>query len=194
MSKRDDILTTAERLFDRQGFHGTGIDQIVREAGVTPRTLYRHFPSKEQLVVEVLQQREERFLGRLEHGLDPDAGTEPDRASLFAELESWFSEESDRGCLFLRALAEYGHKDAEITRRVLRHKQRGLEHLYARLEDSHNSPDELRDKAEGLMLIMEGAVALAPVIGGSDAARRARRLADRLLANPPRTDLDRRGA
>ncbi len=62
MSKAQDILNTAERLFDYQGFHATGIDQIVREAEVTPRTLYRHFHSKEQLILKVLEERELRFL------------------------------------------------------------------------------------------------------------------------------------
>lgn len=186
MSKRDDILTTAEQLFYQQGFHATGIDQIVREAGVTPRTLYRHFPSKEQLIIEVLQQREARFLGRLEQCLEEGAVTAPGWMSIFDELERWFAQEGDKGCLFLRALGEYGHKDADITQRVLAHKQRGLEYLYARLDE--DSPDELRDKAESLMLIMEGAVARAPVIGGASAARCARLLADRLLANSPDTD------
>ena len=183
MSKRDDILTTAERLFNQQGFHATGIDQIVREAGVTPRTLYRHFPSKEQLIIDVLQQREARFLGRIEHCLNDGTGAAPDWMSIFAELESWFAQEGNKGCLFLRALAEYGHKDAGITQHVLAHKQRGLESLYTGLDE--RSLDELRDKAESLMLIMEGAVARAPIIGGAAAARCARRLAARLLADSP---------
>lgn len=191
MSKRDDILTTAGRLFNEQGFHATGIDQIVREAGVTPRTLYRQFSSKEQLIIAVLQQREARFLGRLEQCLDDGAGTAPDWTAIFAELESWFAQEGNKGCLFLRALAEYGHKDADITQHVLAHKQRGLEYLYARLDE--RSSDELRDKAESLMLIMEGAVARAPVIGGAAAARCARLLAARLVKDSPsRTDNTRR--
>ena len=65
-TKQLDILNTAERLFDRQGFHATGVDQIVREANVTPRTLYRHFASKEQLILDVLAHRESRFLHKLE--------------------------------------------------------------------------------------------------------------------------------
>lgn len=184
MSKRDDILNTAEHLFNRQGFHATGIDQIVREAGVTPRTLYRHFPSKERLVLEVLQQREARFLALLETCRADQADGNPDWTPLFAELESWFAQEGSEGCLFLRALAEYGHKDDDIAQSVHAHKQRGLEYLCAQLDES--SPD-LRDKAESVMLIMEGAVALAPIIGGAAAARRARLLAERLLATSPGT-------
>ncbi|NHI01702.1 TetR/AcrR family transcriptional regulator [Oceanimonas sp. MB9] len=177
MSKRDDILNTAERLFYRQGFHGTGIDQIVREAGVTPRTLYRHFPSKEQLVIAVLQQRETRFLSRLTRSAD-DA--RDDCLAIFDELEQWFAQEGEKGCLFLRALGEYSHKDTTITELALTHKRRELECLCRQLDD--DTPERLRDRAESLMLILEGAVSRAPVIGGAAAAQQARQLAARLLA------------
>lgn len=186
MSKRHDILSTAEGLFYSQGFHATGIDQIVREAGVTPRTLYRHFPSKEHLVLDVLHQREARLEQRLEACLGSRSDAPPlDWGGLFDELESWFAEEGDKGCLFLHALAEYSHKGDEITRSVLAHKQRWLEFLGHRL--SKSLPTDYRDTSESLMLIMEGAVALAPVIGGAPAARRARMLAARLLADLPIT-------
>lgn len=110
MNKRDKILATAERLFNQQGFHATGIDQIVRVAGATPRTLYRHFPTKEHLIIEVLQEREKRFQRQIQRHVSGETGL----ASLFAELEPWFAQEGDKGCLYLRALAEYGHKDAGI--------------------------------------------------------------------------------
>lgn len=186
VSKGEDIVTTAERLFNQQGFHATGIDQVVREAGVTPRTLYRHFPSKERLILEVLQRRGERFLGRLERCVDEGAASEPAWMSILGELEAWFVEEGDRGCLFLRALGEHGHEDADITQHVLAHKQRGLASLSTRLDAC--SPEDRADRAEGLMLIIEGAVARAPVIGGAAAVRSARLLAARLLADPERAD------
>ncbi|MFH4337680.1 helix-turn-helix domain-containing protein, partial [Acinetobacter baumannii] len=99
MSKAQDILNTAERLFDYQGFHATGIDQIVREAEVTPRTLYRHFHSKEQLILKVLEERELRFFRKLQQCIENKENSIPNWVAVFNELENWFTEESDRGCL-----------------------------------------------------------------------------------------------
>lgn len=175
MSKCDQVLATAERLFNQQGFHATGIDQIVREAGATPRTLYRYFPTKEHLIIEVLQEREKRFLGQIQQHTSDETGL----TSLFAELEKWFAQEGGKGCLYLRALAEYGHKDTGVADCALLHKQRELESLCSRF--SGGTPEEICDKAENLMLIMEGAVARAPVIGGAAAAQRARLLAMRVF-------------
>ena len=180
MSKHNDILITAERLFDHQGFHSTGIDQIVREAGVTPRTLYRHFSSKEQLILSVLEQRELRFLQRLETMLQ-HSDDAPFWNLVFAELEDWFMQEGDQGCLFLRALAEYSHKDQEITQCVLRHKQRTL--AFLKEQFAKYPEDPFKDQAENLMLIMEGAVALAPVIGGQAAVSHARQLAQHIFSS-----------
>ncbi|WP_119690353.1 TetR/AcrR family transcriptional regulator [Acinetobacter soli] len=182
MSKAQDILSTAERLFDYQGFHATGIDQIVREAQVTPRTLYRHFHSKEHLILKVLEEREFRFFKKLCESIENKANSTPDWIAIFHELENWFTEESDRGCLFLRALAEYRHKENEIVQTVLIHKQRTLDFLMDQF--AKTSSDHFKDKAESLMLIVEGAVALAPVIGGKTAIQRASKLAQQVLQQP----------
>lgn len=179
MSKAQDILNTAERLFDYQGFHATGIDQIVREAEVTPRTLYRHFHSKEQLILKVLEERELRFFRKLQQCIENKENSIPNWVAVFNELENWFTEESGRGCLFLRALAEYRHKETEIVQTVLIHKQRTLDFLMGQF--AKTSSDHFKDRAESLMLIIEGAVALAPVIGGKAAIQRASKLAHQLL-------------
>lgn len=180
MSKVNDILNTAERLFDLQGFHSTGIDQIVKEASVTPRTLYRHFHSKEDLVLAVLEQREMRFLKQLEQKLDEYKFNAPLWSLIISELEKWFSLESSNGCLFLRALAEFSYKDAKIEQRVLLHKQRTFE-LFKKIFEKE-FPDQFTEKAEILIFIIEGATALAPIIGGKAAIQRANALALQLLA------------
>lgn len=181
MTKQNDILSTAERLFDQQGFHATGIDQIVREAGVTPRTLYRYFVSKEELILEVLEQREIRYLKKLHEIIYHPVNTSPNWIQIFSELENWFTQESDKGCLFLRVLAEYQHKDMRIVRRVILHKERTLavfKELFFQM-----TTEEFKDKAESLMLIIEGAVALAPVIGGKAAVTKARQLAQHIFTD-----------
>jgi AcrR family transcriptional regulator len=64
--KRQHIVATAYALFKKHGFHATGIDRIIAEAKVAKMTMYRHFPSKDGLIVEVLDWRSERFARQLD--------------------------------------------------------------------------------------------------------------------------------
>ncbi len=75
--KRDLVIETAYRLFKRDGFHATGIDRIIAEAGVAKMTMYRYFPSKEELIVAVLAWRAARFGEQLDRAV-PRGGT-PDK-------------------------------------------------------------------------------------------------------------------
>ena len=59
MAARERILTTAYRLFTRRGIRAVGTDEVIAQSGVAKATLYRHFPSKNDLVLAVLQRREE---------------------------------------------------------------------------------------------------------------------------------------
>ena len=61
VSRRDELVETALDLFYRNGFHATGIDRILAEAGVAKMTLYKHFRSKDDLIVAALERRDERF-------------------------------------------------------------------------------------------------------------------------------------
>ena len=64
-NKRDLLLGTAERLFYTEGYHATGIDRILSESGVAKMTLYKHFISKEELILAVLDARQQPMLARL---------------------------------------------------------------------------------------------------------------------------------
>ncbi len=180
MSKREDILVAAERLFYRDGFHTTGIDRIVTEAGVTPRTLYRHFRSKTELVHSVLVRREERFMQAFDAALNAEAANEQERwVRLFTAMESWFNGDNGFGCMFLKALGEYAAHDESITGFVISHKQRILQNIRQRTRG--NPAAATSGLAEELMLLIEGATAMAPVIGGRAAARHGADAARRLF-------------
>ena len=68
--KRQQLMTTAYRLFNRHGFHANGIDRIWAEAGSTKRTLYRHFPTKDALIEAVLMARDAEFFALLDARMD----------------------------------------------------------------------------------------------------------------------------
>lgn len=79
------------------------------------------------MILKVLEERELRFFRKLQQCIENKENSIPNWVAVFNELENWFTEESDRGCLFLRALAEYRHKETEIVQTVLIHKQRTLD-------------------------------------------------------------------
>src|SRR5690349_24992420 len=99
-------LTAAGRLFYERGIHAVGVDLIAAEAGVTKKTLYDRFGSKEQIVVEYLADRDERWREFLFDRLD--AVTEPVARVLavFDASRDWAAEHSPRGCGMVNAHAE----------------------------------------------------------------------------------------
>ena len=110
-SARDRILATAHALFYRDGIRATGVDRLIAESGVAKLTFYRHFASKDVLVLEFLDFRHRRWmawfidaLGR--HGADgPAAGRE--RLLLLADvLAEWVAQPDFRGCAFINSVVE----------------------------------------------------------------------------------------
>lgn len=181
MSKSGDILTAAEAILYRDGFHATGVDRLVEAAGTTPRTLYRHFRSKEGLVRAVLERREARYLEHLQTARPREAGDQ-DRAvlALFDAHGAWLTNGGARGCMFSKAHGEYGTHDAAIADLALAHKRRVLDIMRDRVTEAGLSRTGCL--AERLLLLMEGATALAPVLGAERAATQARATAGQLLA------------
>lgn len=173
MSKSEQILEAAEAVLYREGFHASGVDRLVAAAGVTPRTLYRHFRSKDDLVRAVLERREARYLAWLEQGVARHTERHGDPLlAVFDALGEWLAAESDQGCIFLKALGEYGAHQPAIGRFAVAHKQRMLAWLRARVAESGLDP--AGGLPERLALLMEGATALAPVLGPGPACDEAR--------------------
>jgi len=65
LNKRDQLIEKAQELFYREGYHATGIDRILAESGVAKMTLYKHFKSKEELILAVLETRHRTMIERL---------------------------------------------------------------------------------------------------------------------------------
>lgn len=154
MTTRDRIVEAAEGVFDRQGFAGTGIDQITDAAGVSSRTLYKHLSSKTGLIAAVLDRRGQRFTVAFEARTSDE---------LFSALAGWVRANGARGCLFLRALGEDGHAQPPIAaaaaeyRRQLHGLIRGVvAHELGRADDA---------LAEQLLVLFEGATAAASYRG-----------------------------
>ncbi len=179
-SRRDHLVDTAVKLFCRDGFHATGIDKILAEAGVAKMTLYKHFKSKEELILAALRRADEEFRNWFMREVERRGRTPQERLlAIFDALAERCGDPSYRGCPFINASAEYSGRDDPIH--ALAAESKRLTCSYIR-ELAHAAG--ARDSAElagQLMLLMEGAIVLAHVTCEPGATRRARDSAEVLV-------------
>ena len=175
------LLDTADRLFYREGFRAVGIDRLIAEAGVAKMTLYTYFPSKDDLIVAVLQYREAQVLAFFRAAMARHAPrtTDPLRA-FFAALKEWFESPGFRGCAFQNAAVELADPAHAGTQFVRDHKRRFADLLRGLLEEAAGQGAVQLTPA--LALLVEGAIVTALIHGTSDAAEVARDAALQLVA------------
>jgi AcrR family transcriptional regulator len=178
---RERILETAYALFSRHGVRSTGIDRIVAESRVAKMTLYRHFPSKEHLVVAFLELREQRWTREwLEAEIERVSAQPPPQGTiaLFDVLDDWLRRSDYEGCSFINTLLEFSDPDELPHREAVRH----LEIIRQLLEDyaesaGLNDPEAFSYQ---MQILMMGAIVSASR-GDLEAAQRARVVAEAFL-------------
>ncbi|MFJ8193624.1 TetR/AcrR family transcriptional regulator [Streptomyces sp. NPDC096094] len=128
------VLEAAERLFYERGIHAVGVDLIAAEAGVTKKTLYDRFGSKEQIVVEYLAARDERWREMLADRLEAASGQGPAARVLavFEASRAWAAEYGAKGCSMINAHAEISDP-AHPAYPVITGQKRWMLDLFARL-------------------------------------------------------------
>jgi AcrR family transcriptional regulator len=179
--KRRHVVETAYALFKRGGFHATGIDRIIAEAEVAKMTMYRHFPSKDDLIVEVLDYRARRFDRQLDRLADAAATPKQKIATIFDWYGRWFHSTDFHGCLFAHALAEFGNPEHPVFKAVAAQKNGLRRRMQSILEDMM-PPDRATDAAAALLMLIEGATLMAEMGQGDTAIRDARKAAFSIIA------------
>lgn len=167
MNIEQQIVSAAERTFDRHGFTASGMDRLTAAANVSSRTLYKHLGNKNRLMAAALAHRRERFF----RAFDVDSVD-----ALFGRLADWSEAEGARGCLFLRALGDTGAAVDEIASEVEIYRE-NLRELITDLVEKDAGPS---DAADAVLVLFEGAVAVASY-RGPDAVEAARSAAAALL-------------
>ncbi|HCA88699.1 MAG TPA: TetR family transcriptional regulator [Streptomyces sp.] len=169
-------LAAAERLFYERGIHAVGVDLIAAEAGVTKKTLYDRFGSKEQIVVEYLAARDERWRARLADRLDADRAPADRILTVFDASKSWMTEHASKGCSMVNAHAEISDP-AHPAYAVITGQKQWMLILFTDLarESGAADPDRL---GRALMLLHEGALVADglnifpdPITGAREEAR-----------------------
>jgi AcrR family transcriptional regulator len=177
---RQRILETADRLFYQDGIRAVGIDRIIAEAEVAKMSLYKHFPSKDDLVLAVLLFREEGTLEFFRSAIERHGkkAKSPLRA-FFAALKEWFATPGFRGCPFQNAAAELADPAHPSTEFVRGHKQRFSEFLRGLVAETVGKAGA--KVAPAVAILVEGAVVTAVIQGKPDAADVARDAALKLV-------------
>ena len=177
---RDRLIDTAIALFNRHGFHATGVDRIVAVARVAKKTLYAHFPSKEDLILAALSRKRAAFSGKFL----PDVLAVSDQPrerllALFEFAKSWFNDPDFFGCIFVNASAEYSEPGHPINTcaREFKTLLRGFAREQAELGGAAD-PETLADQ---IALLFEGATTVAQVSARPDAATTAKTIATLLV-------------
>ncbi|MEU6267178.1 TetR/AcrR family transcriptional regulator [Saccharopolyspora shandongensis] len=172
------ILDVAAELFYSRGINAVGVDTIAAESGVTKRTLYDRFGSKDGLLVTYLKTRDRRWRELVEARLD--AETDPVRRALvpFDVLPEWLPQ-SSRGCSFVNAFAELPEPDHPGRQLIVAEKQ-WLRDLFRNLlaETGAKNPEDL---AVQLLSLHEGAIVSYSIAGESAAASITRAAAEALV-------------
>ncbi|PZM77478.1 MAG: TetR/AcrR family transcriptional regulator [Candidatus Melainabacteria bacterium] len=179
-AKREHLVETAQRLFSKHGYHGTGIDMILKESGVAKKTLYYHFQSKEELIVEVLRRYDEQFSLMVDSKVKQMAdGPRGRLLAIFDVAQEWFSDKNFYGCMFINAIGEYSNTDSSIRDACKGFKERMRQYMECFcIEAGSGQPKEL---SEQLALLLEGSIVTAQVSQKPNAAEIAKKTAKLLL-------------
>ncbi|MEW1736339.1 TetR family transcriptional regulator [Nocardia beijingensis] len=174
------LLTTAEELFYAEGIRAVGLDRLLQASGVGRASFYRHFASKDDLVVAVLEDRDRRWLDWLRESVEQTGDPAARPLAVFDALAQRFARKDFRGCAFINTMVEVADRESAAHQVADRHKRRVIEYLDELLTEAQRSDaDEL---AAELALLVDGAIVTAVREGTPEAASRARAIAERLLA------------
>jgi AcrR family transcriptional regulator len=156
MEKKNQLLHAAWQIFNQQGLHATGVEQLREALGISKKTLYRYFASKEQLINAVLEYRDQFFLTRLQEFMQGHQGQSA-MLSYLDFLQQWVQQEDYCGCSFINACAEFSDAHSLPHRIAKQHKAK-----IATILATHAIP---APQLSQLMIIGEGLIVSCQVSG-----------------------------
>ncbi|MFC5804325.1 TetR/AcrR family transcriptional regulator [Streptomyces formicae] len=175
---REALLDAAEKLFYEQGIQAVGMDEIRAASGLPLKRIYRFFATKEDLVVAMLQRRDQRWRGNLAAHVEQVPDPRERVLAIFDWLAEWFAEPGFRGCAWINAHGELGPTSEAVQAEVRSHKQAFHDQITAW---AHATGLPV---AEPAFLLAEGAIVTAGISGDPAPARHARAALATLLGTP----------
>jgi AcrR family transcriptional regulator len=177
---RQRILDSAYELFSRRGVRAVGVDEVIRSASVAKATLYRHFKSKDELVLAFLQQREELWTKGWVEAEARRRGETPEEQllAIFDLFDEWFQKDDFEGCSFINVLLEMNDRGTPIGKASADHLITIRSFIRSLAEEAGlRDPEQF---AHSWHILMKGSIVAAGE-GDRDAARRAQAMGRLLI-------------
>jgi AcrR family transcriptional regulator len=178
-SARERILDASYELFSQRGIRAVGVNEVIDRAGVATATLYRHFASKDDLVLAFLQLREQRWTkdfveaGAVSRGSDPEERL----LAIFDVFDEWFHREDFEACAFINVLLEMGSQHPAGSASIWHLEQ--IRTIVRRLAEEASLRDT-ETLAHSFHILMKGSI-IAASEGDTHAAQRAKSMARLLI-------------
>ena len=166
---REQIAASLEVASSQQGFAEPSVAQLKTACNVSLRTLYKHFPSKEAMIVGALEHRHNRYLNFLLENVP--AGDLESMLDIFNKLQQWMEEHAPHGCMSMNAMAAF--PDNEIINQAVTEHKREVKTLLGK-------QSQRDDLASELFLLHEGVSSAWPVLG-EEAVTSAQNMVTKLL-------------
>jgi AcrR family transcriptional regulator len=162
---KEKLFQTAARLFYQHGYRAVGVDTIAAASGIGKMTLYRHFPSKDDLIVAFLRASNEEFWAYFEQSIQDAATGREKLLAFFESLQKYVLSPLCYGCSFINVVSEYPEPEYVGHQVALEHKQA----VRARFEQLAVEAGARQPKAlaNALLLLMDGAYMAARMYGAS---------------------------
>ena len=158
------LMAAAEVLFSENGFHATGIDRILAEAGAAKSSLYTVFSSKDELITAVLRLKSRKVLAWLAAEVERRAGGGDKIDALFKAYGDWLEADDFHGCLFAKAALEFPDPAHPAHKAAASHTRKLLTFLRDITPGAHPA------SAEQVLLLLNGALAVAALTGAGRAS------------------------
>lgn len=179
LSAREQLLETAARLFFQHGYRAIGVDAIVAESGVGKMTLYRHFPSKDDLIEAYLRDSNEKFWTWFEEAANGAAEPREQLLAVFQALQKLVTTSTCYGCPFLNAVVDFPEREYPGHQVAAEHKQAVRARFREMAERAGaRSPDALADQ---LLVLMDGAFMAVRTFGARNPAAHVAQAAEALI-------------
>ena len=182
---RDRLIDSATRRFYRDGFRNVGIDQVMDDVGISKTAFYKHFRSKDELMLAVLEKMNRGLQGTFRELVERQAGrgaSPRDQLRALLDVVAQVVEEDEyQGCIFVNVAMEFPLAHQPAHRAAAQHK-REIESFVQDLAARADAPDP-RALAQDLCLVMEGAYVTRQVSSDPSTVAVARRVADAVIAS-----------
>jgi AcrR family transcriptional regulator len=178
---RAHITAVADELFYARGIQSVGMDQIRTAAGVSLKKLYAAFPGKEQLIAAVLAGRHDYWERGIGQAVDAAASPRDKLLAMYDFLETWFGDDTFRGCGFINAFGELGATSPAVAEIARAHKDSFQRYVAGLALQAVPDAARAEELAAQLALLAEGAQTTAAIAGDTAPARHARLAAATLI-------------